>query len=91
MSDCDGFLFGGTGGGDITDEALKAKFVETDTDGSGALDATELHNLFESMGKPVSVDTLTNLIKLTVRPRSPNHSRLSRGSIPLWWLIWSWS
>ena len=65
------------GGGDITDEALKAKFVETDTDGSGALDATELHNLFESMGKPVSVDTLTNLIKLTVRPRPPNHSRAS--------------
>ena len=55
---------------------MKAKFVETDTDGSGALDATELHNLFESMGKPVSVDTLTNLIKLTVRPKPPNYSRL---------------
>ena len=70
------------GGGDIPDEALKAKFVETDTDGSGALDATELHNLFESMGKPVSVDTLTNLIKLTVRPRPRNHSRLGHS-------IWS--
>ena len=36
----------------LLDDALKAKFAETDTDGSGALDATELHNLFEKLGKP---------------------------------------
>jgi Ca2+-binding EF-hand superfamily protein len=44
---------------------LKAKFAEIDADGSGALDAAELAALFEGLGKPVSVGTLANLLRLS--------------------------
>jgi hypothetical protein len=46
----------------LNGEAPRAQFARADTDGSGALDATELAALFESMGKPVSVGAPRNLL-----------------------------
>jgi hypothetical protein len=50
----------------LNGEAPRAQFARADTDGSGALDATELAALFESMGKPVSVGAPRNLLNLYV-------------------------
>lgn len=45
-------------------EGVKAKFVELDADGSGELDATELMACFKSLGKEVSLGTVTNMVRL---------------------------
>ena len=45
--------------------AIKAKFDEIDANGNGELDAEELAKLFESLGKSVSIGTLSNMLRLS--------------------------
>ena len=50
--------------------SLRARFDEIDKDGSGALDPQELGTLLEGLGAPVSVGTLSNMVRLADKDAS---------------------
>jgi pyruvate/2-oxoglutarate dehydrogenase complex dihydrolipoamide dehydrogenase (E3) component len=50
--------------GNYTEEVLRKQFDEIDTDGSGSLEADELHAVFKRLGKDVKHGTIANLIRL---------------------------
>jgi len=54
-----------TGGEYYTEEYIRGKFDNIDTDGSGELDEDEMRDLFASMGRPVSKRIVANLMRLS--------------------------
>merc|ERR1712046_556540 len=50
--------------GDLSEEELSKRFSEIDTSGDGSLDAEELKQVFDNIGKPVSIEVIENLIFL---------------------------
>jgi calmodulin len=47
----------------VTEEDIKAAFDEFDTDGSGAIDSSEIRNVCEKLGVDVSKSEIDDLIK----------------------------
>merc|ERR1719491_2229091 len=54
-----------TGGEYYTEEYIRGKFDNIDTDGSGELEEDEMRDLFASMGRPVSKRIVANLMRLS--------------------------